>query len=71
MTNKANNAPDAEPAVELHEPTAEDVAVAAAADKGKDFGDWEFRPWGGIDHWVNRVTQASTFDLKKIPTEYR
>lgn len=33
----------------------------------RDSGDWKFKPWNGLDHWVHEKTGASTFDLKKIP----
>ncbi|WPE19961.1 hypothetical protein ShzoTeo12_11410 [Shinella zoogloeoides] len=30
----------------------------------RDVGDWKYRPWNGIDHWVNPATGASTFNPK-------
>lgn len=45
--------------------------VKAEADApSRDAGDWKFKPWNGVDHWVHEKTGASTFDLKKIPEEY-
>lgn len=41
-------------------------APAPASGHERDQGDWKFRPWKGIDHWVHERTGASTFDLKKI-----
>jgi hypothetical protein len=40
--------------------------VETAVEKGKDYGDWEYRPWQGRDHWVHKKTGASTFDLRKV-----
>jgi len=73
MTAKAKDGTEttAELAVVTHEPTKEDEAIAAAVEKGKDYGDWEYKPWSGIDHWVHKVTGASTFNLNKIPASSR
>lgn len=51
--------------------SAEQKEINAATKGRKDFRDWEFRPWDGIPHWVNKVTGASTFDLNRIPKSYR
>lgn len=32
----------------------------------RDHGEWKFKPWQGIDHWVHERTGASTFDLKTV-----
>lgn len=42
------------------------VTVAAPPLPSLDRGDWIYRPWNGIPHWVHRVTGASTFDLKMV-----
>lgn len=46
--------------------TAAKIADKAAPDTAKeghpkDFGDWKFKPWAGLDHWVQDKTNASTF----------
>lgn len=41
------------------------VGPAAPLVPSLDKGDWLYRPWQGIPHWVNRVTGASTFDINK------
>lgn len=44
----------------------EEKALETAAEKGKDYGDWKYKPWNGIDHWINEKTGASTFNLKDV-----
>lgn len=44
----------------------EAAQVKVADEKGKDYGDWEFKPWHGRDHWVHKKTGASTFSLKDV-----
>lgn len=48
------------------ENTKDMAQVKAAEDKGKDYGDWEYKPWLGRDHWVHKVTKESTFSLKDV-----
>ncbi|TCU34165.1 hypothetical protein [Rhizobium azibense] len=34
--------------------------------ESRDHGEWKFKPWNGLDHWVHERTGASTFHLKKV-----
>lgn len=42
------------------------VGVVPAAPASLDKGEWIYRPWNNIPHWVHRITGASTFDLKRV-----
>lgn len=42
------------------------VGIASAAPASLDRGDWKYRPWNGIPHWVHCVTGASTFNVKNV-----
>ncbi|MER9768872.1 hypothetical protein NKJ09_22730 [Mesorhizobium sp. M0189] len=33
-----------------------------ARDTSNDFGNWEYRPWKGLPHWVHKPSGRSTFD---------
>ena len=47
--------------------TPKEIAQFNTADeKGKDYGEWKYTPWNGLDHWVNEKTNASTFSLKDV-----
>lgn len=48
-------------------PVTEPEVIAAkpakpARDTSNDFGNWKYRPWKGIPHWVHGPSGRSTFD---------
>lgn len=55
---------------EAQEGATAEVTKASRRDRkvsvDRDIGDWKFRPWKGLDHWVNERTGASTFDPKTL-----
>ncbi|NEI70957.1 hypothetical protein GR212_15340 [Rhizobium lusitanum] len=46
-------------------PETTKVSKKAAA-ASRDHGEWKYKPWGGLDHWVHERTGDTTFDLRKI-----
>jgi hypothetical protein len=34
--------------------------------KGRDIGNWVYRPWNGRDHWQNKKTHRSLFDERAV-----
>lgn len=44
----------------------EEPVTAIVEGHPKDRGEWKFRPWKGMDHWVNERTKVTTFDAKKL-----